>query len=204
MKTNLATFLALGATLMLCATQAQATRFNFSWTDVAGIEDGGLTSSNQVSGSFEGTANGNLVSNLSNISVFINGVAFNKNGELMNYAFKYNEGDNGWVSDIAQVSFDGTENNFLFVDDLYNTDFTSNFFRSQSAFNETAACHWWSYSDYVYISDQLDHRNWKLTQADVPEPASPGLLLLGLACVAGIRRQTTASRAKKNRAIARF
>lgn len=83
-----------------------------------------------VNGSFTGTANGNLVTDLSNISVFINGFAYNSNGSLFASSMGMNGwGQLGWRSGGGVASFDGLQNNFLFIDSDYPNSYSySNYF----------------------------------------------------------------------------
>jgi hypothetical protein len=90
---------------------ANATVFDFTYT----FGNGGET----LSGSFSGMAKGDLIVDLSNVSVDVNGNAFNGNGHLDIYSWSnssYTRTGEGWVSGGAQASFDGLQNNFSFAD----------------------------------------------------------------------------------------
>lgn len=74
-----------------------------------------FASGDLVTGSFTGTPSGNLVTGLTNISVFINGAPFRGNGHVFNLGWVYNQqlpGNPG----SAVASFDGTANAFSFYD----------------------------------------------------------------------------------------
>jgi len=110
---------------LLTSSVASATTFDWSETFEGGVV---------LTGSFEGTLVGsNLITNLSNISVLVNGVAFVGSGSL--YASHF---DGGWVSGGGVASLDGSQNNFLFVDvDLPNDFDYTNFFYSIPGFTDT-------------------------------------------------------------------
>lgn len=105
-----------------------------------------------VTGSFTGTPSGNLITGLTNISVFINGIPFRGNGSVFNLGWVYNQqlpGNPG----SAVASFDGTANAFTFYDfdpegpwDPNGKIFGSNpYFGGQTsyaAFWNGAASHW--------------------------------------------------------------
>jgi hypothetical protein len=105
---------ALALTLFAGAT-AQATTFNFSYIFGNGTA---------VTGSFDGTANGNLVTGLSNISVELNGKAFAGNGSLVAAAF---DRDNYSWYNSPVVSFNGLESNFGFANGDINSSYTNVF-----------------------------------------------------------------------------
>lgn len=72
-----------------------------------------------VSGSFSGTADGNLIVDLTNITANVNGIPFEGSGDLLAYSWSntsYSSTGLGWVQGGAQVSLDGSQNNFWFAD----------------------------------------------------------------------------------------
>jgi hypothetical protein len=68
-----------------------------------------------VTGSFTGTPSGNLITRLTSISVFINGIPFRGNGHVYNLGWVYNQQLPG-IPGSAVASFDGTANAFSFYD----------------------------------------------------------------------------------------
>jgi hypothetical protein len=81
-----------------------------------------------VSGEFTGTATGNLITGISNITASLNGVAFNDNGNLV--IDSYDFVNYKWISGTGVASFDGTQNNFFFSDGDINGGTISNYFFS--------------------------------------------------------------------------
>jgi hypothetical protein len=82
------------------------TKYKFSYRFASG---------DVVTGSFTGTPAGNLITGLTDISVFINGVPFAGNGNLPNLGWIYNQqlpGNPG----TAVASLDGTQNSFRFYE----------------------------------------------------------------------------------------
>jgi hypothetical protein len=174
------------ATVLLVATAAHATVFNYSYQ----YNNGTL-----VTGSFSGSAAGDLVTGLSNISVIVDGIAFNGSGSLFGSHY---DGTLGWQSGGAVASFSGTHNNFYFADADYPNDFT--------ATNYTFAVPNFLPSDltattqisYVGIGTIYDPngtyyaQNWTLNVARdgaVPEPGSLPLLLGGLGVLGALVRR---------------
>lgn len=153
---------------------AQAEIFNYSYT---------FGNGSVVSGSFDGTASGNLVTGLSNITAAIDNVAYNDSGSLFGSSLDFNT--YSWVSGGAVASFDGTQNNFLFIDVDYPNNYSwSNYFYSNSFFGLTAN----NANTYQYGSEYGSYygatpylSRWTLTPAaPVPEPETYVMLLAGL------------------------
>src|SRR5262245_61129004 len=82
-----------------------STLFHYSYTF-----DLGTT----ISGSFSGTAFGDIIVNISNVTANVEGHAFNQSGNLAIYS--WNNLANTWVVGGAYASFDGLQNNFMFSD----------------------------------------------------------------------------------------
>ena len=61
------------AVVVFVTASAHAETYNYTYT---------FDTSNVVTGSFDGTTDGNLVTNLSNVSAYLNGVAFPGSGSL--------------------------------------------------------------------------------------------------------------------------
>lgn len=168
----------------LCVGAAQASAlYNFGYT-FTGVPVGAGTT---VSGSFFGDANGNLITNLSNISVAVNGVNFVGSGSLFGSSF---DPVLGWRTGGAVVSFDGTQNNFLFVDTNYPDDpnMWVNYIYGIADFAQVTT---YSFATGVSASDfNLPMTNWSVTPAaNVPEPESLLLLGLSLGCLYATRRK---------------
>lgn len=83
---------------------SRATPFDFSYTFV----DGTL-----VTGSLDGTQNGAFVDNVSNVSLAFNGV------QVTGPIFTLHYDGTDFVAGGAVVSFDATQNNFLFINSDY-------------------------------------------------------------------------------------
>ncbi len=94
-------FLSLFFTSM---TQANVFEFSYKFTDTNDI----------ISGYFSGTANGDLITNLSDITLYLDGTAIptDSSGSMYNASLQ-----NGvYQLGNAQLSFDGLQNNAIFVD----------------------------------------------------------------------------------------
>lgn len=169
--------LAALAFILVTGASAQATTFNFSYT----FGNGAV-----VTGSFDGTANGNLVTGLSNISVAINGNAFSGNGSLSASAF---DRDNYSWYNSAVVSFNGLESNFGFADGDINSSYSNVFliipYTTTTDFAEVL-------TPTIDIAEEAGpttsiQANWHL-QA-VPEPEAYYMLLSGLALMGAAARR---------------
>jgi hypothetical protein len=158
---------------LLAGAAAQATTYNFSYT----FGDG-----NKATGSFDGTTVGDLVVDLSHISVSVNGVAFPHSGALSSYFFTP-EGD--WAGH-AVASFNAVHNNFGFFDDDPSTG---------------AATHGFllvPYGPPDHLAQILGTAgepsewtvpaNWTLT-AVVPEAETYAMLLVGLGLIGVVARR---------------
>jgi len=105
------------AALAVASVSAHATTFDFSYTFNPALYSGDVTNDNHslvVSGSFTGTLNGTLISDIANAQVAINGVSFN--GPLLVSA--WNAGTATWDDGVAPVisTTDVNSNNFVFAD----------------------------------------------------------------------------------------
>jgi hypothetical protein len=99
------------ALLAVCGGAAHASTYDFSYT---------FTTNNSadpvpvVTGSFDGTLSGNLFTNISDVSVAVNGVAFN--GSLSIGSWDPVAGEANFAPNAAVVSTIGAQNNFVIVD----------------------------------------------------------------------------------------
>ena len=136
---NKTALLAGAALLSLASTAASAATYNFTET----LSPNFFSNSSApevVTGSFTGTANGDLITNLSNASVFLNGVSVVQGftnggapllGPLDIYSF--NPGISNWQPGGAVASFSGNENNFLFINLGYQSNsYVLNYFYDKS------------------------------------------------------------------------
>ena len=182
--------------LLLCAlslcSHVAATQFNFSYT----FADGAV-----ANGSLTGTVNGNLVTELSNISVFYKGTGFVGNGSLINEHYdptvtlvdgirSYN-----WALGGGVVSFDGNANNFYFSNKPIQSQTPDNYFSiftwstdvnpnaNATFFKPTVV----SSADWGAQASKYDNRRWQLTSVSpVPEPESYVMLLAGLGLIGSV------------------
>jgi len=173
-------FVAVMAILVMAApgvsTVAQASQiYDYSYT---------FTDGKVLSGSFTGVASGNLITNLTNISVTYNNVAFNGNGSLSNF------GINNYAWNLGQgvVSFNGLANNFAFLDStLFNgthTNFTYFITNSGPSNYDVRAENTNGTYSYSYDDTGYNAANWHVTPAGgsasavaTPEPGT--MMLLG-------------------------
>lgn len=160
----------VSAAALVCVA-ADATPFAF--TDK-------LQTGEMVTGTFDGDLSGNLITNMSNVSVWVDGIAFAGNGSL----FTAQHGSTWMGTGIA--SLDGSQNNFIFVDsDLAGGDGGfSNFFYSigdigDAAINLTSG----QYGTTTPPTAFRAHVITQQVQAAVPEPASWGMMLGGFGLV---------------------
>lgn len=143
-----------------------------------------------ITGSFDGTLSGGLITDLSNISVFIDGVGFAHNGSLFS---AHLDPIAGWSSGGAVVSLNGTHSNFIFIDSDFPADA--------------------SYTNYYYVIDEgldglaitgnnmntgqytsnLGPSEFTVRIAAVPEPVSWALMLGGFGLVGGMMRTRSRS-----------
>lgn len=168
------------------AGSAQADTFHYSYV---------FDSGNTITGSFDGTASGDLVTGLSNITAVLDGVAFI--GPLFGSSMVSNS---GWQSGGAVASFTGNQNNFLFVDADYptNTSITNYFFIADYYSNQSlvTTAHSWTTGAQGYDSNGWSAARWTLTNVSaVPEPETYAMLLAGLGVMGTVARRRKAKQA---------
>ena len=160
---------------MGCAAQA-STVYDFQYTFAS--------TGDVVTGSFSGNASGDLITNLSNIAVSVDGVAFNGSGSL--FGSSYVDALGNAQPGGAIVSFDGLQNNFIFADSNFPLDPNyTNVFSAESLTDPTVGLALTATTgtfDVPFVA-----ANWSVTQ--VPEPATLSLMGLGLAAVGIARRR---------------
>ncbi len=181
-------FSKLGITIavVLATTAAKAESFEYSYTFLNG---------SVIAGSFEGTANGNLVTNLSHITASLNGHVYNGSGNLLGSFLDIGASTSSgfaWVPGAAVVSFNGQQNNFLFNDGISPYSGFTNYvyIASESIFAYI--------STGLYQQDNYNASRWTLTSVSaVPEPEALTMLLAGLGLMGTVARR----RQRKNATV---
>ncbi|MDP3538824.1 MAG: PEP-CTERM sorting domain-containing protein [Azonexus sp.] len=180
----------LAAVVALNASIVNADSFIYSYTFFNGPV---------LSGSFEGTAQNNLVTNLSNITASSNGSPFVGSGNLYGWRHDPTNIHSTLVLGGAVASFDGTQNNFLFmnsdnVDDVFccTTGKLLPYVGSYSVGGST----WFDQREsgsYYTSTNLLNGQSlslWSLRQViAVPEPETYAMFLAGLGLMGGIARR---------------
>lgn len=168
------------ALLAACSTAAHASTFDFSYT----FSDG-----QQLSGSLDGTLNGDFVTNISNVEVSFAGTAFS--GAPL-YAAAWNTTTDAWDNSIpAVVSTKASENNFIFADSNIPTDFgASNYFYFVNDPNGIAGLDVSANNTNTgQIAEDAATGTWSLTPAPVPLPAALPLIASGLGLLGAAARR---------------
>lgn len=182
---------ALGAALSLCALAAQAqTTFNFAYTFDPSLT-GTVTNADEVvtvTGSFTGTEVGSVISNISNVSLSLNGYAFN--GPITVEAWD-NVAGNWSTSVTPTISLaDITQTNFIFAD----ADAANAPGNVTNLFAISAGSGAWGLDTNVTdatgnaLSGTESPTASHFTVTAVPEPSTYALMAAGLALV-GLRLQ---------------
>jgi hypothetical protein len=173
------------AVVAACSGAAHASTFDFSYT---------FTDGQTVTGSLDGTQNGDLVTDISNVSVDFQGTVFT--GTLYAGTFNATSGGFDYSPNAAVVSTNGLLNNFIFAD---NTDPAANnvtnffYYINNSAFSTdgTPAVSAANFNPGANSTFGLDSPaapgQWSL--APVPVPAALPLMISGLGLLAAARRR---------------
>jgi hypothetical protein len=176
--------LSIALTLFVGAVvTAHSETFNYSFT----VGSGQPTPAN-ISGSFDGTLNGNLISGLSHIFASLNGVEVIGSGSL--FSAGWDAGLPGFGTN-AIISIDGTQNNFTFSDLPFLPGNSPTFSVSSFAPNVLASgtpSIQRFYSQTIppfFLQDtEAVPTNWSVTvAAPVPEPETFAMLLAGLGLI---------------------
>jgi hypothetical protein len=162
--------------LVFALGTARSDTFDFSYVFGDGLS---------VTGSLDGTANGNFIENVTNVSVFFDGNALA--GTIFASQF-----DGASYLDGPIISFDALQNNFVFANsDLVNGDFGFDsifYMLNASVFSDTAVAY--SALGYASQDDPTVPANWSLSRAVVPDRGTTlALLALGLVMVVWFRTQ---------------
>lgn len=171
--------LAVLAAALLGGGSAQGTTYNFSYTYESG---------DAVTGSFDGAASGNLITNLSHISVQFNGVDFVGSGSLFSKTFDFEE--RAFVPG-GIMSFDGRENNFYFSDIPSWDPSTNLFFMAPFGFGRAVAVETRPQGGLqLEVISAAQELRWQLSAVTaVPEPESYAMMLAGLGLVGAFARR---------------
>jgi hypothetical protein len=161
------------AVALLAATAANAATYAFSYHFLNG---------ESVSGSFDGTATGNLVSNVSNVAFSINGSAI---GGAIN-------ADDSSFSGAAVFSFNGLANNFLLYDSTFQHVLLSAAFGDNVTNVINYATPLVAYAEGPGV-DVVPYSAARWNLAAVPEPATYAMLLGGLALLGATTRRRKSS-----------
>jgi hypothetical protein len=175
------------AGFLAASAAASATTYQFTYT---------LGSGDVLSGSFDGTASGNLINNLSNISATFKGFGFPNNGQLLNYG--YNTASGAFTLGAAVASFDGLANNFQFASADINGNtpyFAAMLLPYAGAHTDTAFLITTEFNgEGAGFADENGNpigaysaARWQV--AAVPEPATYGMMLGGMGLLALAKRR---------------
>jgi PEP-CTERM motif len=179
------------ALLAACSGAAQASTYDFSYT---------FTDGQEVTGALDGTLSGDLVTDISNVSVDFKGTAFN--GPLFIGSFDSSSGGFTYAANSAVVSTNAALNNFVINDsnDPFNNNSTNSFYYFNGATPDLLGSHEANVSTNAGPSDYDNDQTsgigqWSLTPAPVPLPAALPLMISGLGLLAAAKRRRQAAAA---------
>ena len=175
---------------------ASAATYDFSYT---------FTDGQQITGSLDGTLSGTTISNISDMQVALNGIAFSggsdANGATSLGIYGY-DASNGSFDGPATFSTVSSKNNFEIADENPNGANQANYFfsfvndpslgTSIGAGNFLASDHFSGPGAPQSAGDFADDGSWSVTPAPVPLPAALPLLLSGLGLFGFGRRRRAA------------
>lgn len=178
------------AALMLVNGAAQADDFQFSYR---------FNTGELVTGSFTGTRSGDMVSDIAQLSVSINGVAFGGAVSAFSYTSPGNQCPSCFSATGAMASFDPLKNNFYFSDGnaVSGTGITNYFYVipwPNGGNNPVATQAYINNTSINAYNGQYVPQNWILSA--VPEPASVLMMVLGLAGIAALGGQRLSGKCK--------
>lgn len=163
---------------------AASTRFEFSE-----IFTEGSSGRFAITGSFDGDLANGRITNLYNIAVFQNGVAFRGSGAL--YTAQFDAKSRKWQQG-GYLSLDGSANNIMFIDSDYAAGDASffNYFYSVTGLGNAA----FQPSYYRYRVPDTSGLSLRVAAASagVPEPSAWGLLVLGFGALGAAMRRRRA------------
>jgi len=173
---------ALATSALLLSMQAHATTFSFSYT---------FADQSAVTGTLQGDATGDYVSNISDLHVFFNNVAMT--GPLLAAGYDSATHQFGGAGS-AVLSTKGERNNFVFADqDPTAAAPASNYFYfiNDAVFGQEAFAVNYNLDDIASALDNPARGTWSLVAraADVPEPSGMVLALTALGLLAVARRR---------------
>jgi hypothetical protein len=171
------------ATILTAGTAAHATTYEFSYTQL---------DSTVISGTFDGSANGNLITGLSNFSVFVNSVGFANNGSLYTYG-----GPSVGFSGSGVMSFNGLATDIAVADaNLFGGATQSLLLIGRFNGGATDAINYNTPSlNGGEGNGDYSATRWHLAEVTtaVPEPETYAMLLGGLALMGAVARRKRAT-----------
>lgn len=143
-----------------------------------------------ITGSFDAEFDGSRISDLSNIFIYRDGIAFRGNGSL--YTAQFDKKTGRWVAG-GYLSLDSSDNNIMFIDTDYpngDAGFFNYFYSVNGIGNAAFQPSYYRYR--VPQTTRMTVRQQPQAGPAVPEPATWGLLTIGFGLLgAGMRRRVT-------------
>lgn len=183
--------------LLLSAPTQASSLYQFTFTSNG--DNATNIGAGNVTGTFNGDANGDLITNLTNVTVAINGIAINGSGNL----FANSDQQGHWVTGSAQASFSGAGNNFGFFDINYTGSGSGataiSYFDSIQGTGGDPTYFWsQGYNSLpinsptdVHSSIPLNAQTWSvsLAPAAIPLPPAVTLFMSGLIGLGALRKK---------------